>query len=56
MGTPAKVSKETLELASMALNAKIAELDGKYSEGTSGYALRQRYVNALYEVNDALRT
>lgn len=48
------VSKSTLEMASMAINAKIVELDKKYPQGTSGYELRQRYQTALYEVNTAI--
>ncbi|QDP65821.1 MAG: hypothetical protein Unbinned7865contig1001_20 [Prokaryotic dsDNA virus sp.] len=48
------ISKEALEMASMAINAKIVDLDKKYPQGTSGYALREKYQVALYEVNTAI--
>lgn len=48
------ISKETLEVASMAINAKIAELDKKYPKGTAGYELREKYQIALYDVNAAI--
>lgn len=37
---------ETLELASMALNAKVAECE-RYPSGTSGHKLKLGYTNAM---------
>ena len=48
------INKESLELASMALNAKIAECEKRYSKGTSGQALGEAYKTALYDINNAI--
>lgn len=48
-----KLSKDTLEIASMALNAKVASME-KYPEGSSGHAMKKRYLSALNEVNSKL--
>ena len=45
-----ELSKKTLDMASMALNAKVAKME-KYDEGTSGNALKEEYLRALEEVN-----
>lgn len=48
-----RISLEALELASMALNAKVAQFE-KYPSGTSGADMWARYTRALNHINDAI--
>lgn len=47
------ITKDTLEVASIALNAKVAKMES-YPEGTSGHAMKEMYRRALNEVNAAI--
>ena len=48
------IRKKSLELASMAINAKIVECEKRYSKGTSCFALAEAYKTALYDINNAI--
>lgn len=48
-----KLTLETLELASMALNAKVVEHE-QYPMWSAGSALKARFLTALNEVNEEI--